>query len=72
MIVKCPVCSRQMALLEHDNKNVHYFLCQVDKGTNPPNIKIDSGIAVDAYACTTCGTILLNSKDVIGLSTQNS
>ena len=61
---KCPFCEQySMVKIEH-GKGKHYFLCEVDTNVSPANIDITTGIPVDAFGCTKCGTIILNNPDI--------
>lgn len=62
---KCPICEKGILReIEQNKKGKHYFLCTIDTSVEPANID-GSGMPVDAYGCTNCGTIILNSKSII-------
>ncbi len=68
MVFRCPICGDTLHKIDHESKDKHYFICTVDSSTQPANIDIGKGIAVDAYGCVKCGTIILQSNQIIGQS----
>lgn len=68
MVFKCPICGDTLHKIDHGSKGKCYFLCTVDTNTQPVNIDIGTGMAVDAYGCVKCGTIILQSNHIIGQS----
>ncbi len=65
MTKMCPICKmNSLKEIQHD-ADKHYFLCEVDTSENPANIDIGTGLPVDAWGCTNCGTIILNNSNII-------
>lgn len=65
MIKMCPICSTGILKEITHKAGRHYFLCEVDTSVNPANVDIGTGLPVDAWGCTNCVTIILNSSNII-------
>lgn len=63
MLYNCPMCNNMLQKIQHDGGK-QYFLCTVDTSVTPANIDVTTGMPVDAYGCTNCGTIMLNSAKI--------
>lgn len=66
MTIKCSSCGIPMQRI--DNHGKKYYLFAVDTSVEPASIELEDGIAIDAFVCTTCGSIKLQSDDYIGVT----
>lgn len=64
--LKCPHCNGDLFKYQ-PSQGTHYFLSTIDQTKTPPDINPASGLAITAYGCRKCGSVILKDLRLINL-----
>lgn len=64
--LKCPHCGGDLTIYQ-PSFGTNYFLSTIDKSKMPPDINPATGLAITAYGCRKCGSVILKDLNLLNL-----
>ncbi len=63
---KCPICGCDtIGKIPPSEGATDFFICTVNQNDNPPSINAASGMPVQLFGCTSCGSIFMQNQKLI-------